>query len=53
MKLTKRGRIVFIYTPLTIALVWAIVWVSANVWWTGEGYCFGSMEKCLGKEFTR
>jgi hypothetical protein len=53
MALTKRGRIVLIYTPLTIALVWAIVWVSANVWWTGEGYCFGSMTKCLGKEFTR
>ena len=53
MKLTKRGRIVLIYTPLTIALVSVIVWVSANVWWTGDGYCVGSMSKCLGKEFTR
>ena len=53
MKLTKRGRIVLIYTPLTIAIVSAIVWVSANVWWTGEGYCFGSMTKCMGQTFTR
>ena len=53
MRLTKRGRIVFIYVPAALALVALLLWVAGNVWWTGEGYCFGSMEKCLGKEFTR
>jgi len=53
MKLTKRGRIVLIYAPAAFALVALLLWIAGNVWWTGEGYCFGSMAKCLGKEFTR
>jgi hypothetical protein len=53
MRLTKRGRIVLIYTPAAFALTALLVWISANVWWTGEGYCFGSMTKCMGQTFTR
>jgi hypothetical protein len=53
MKLTKRGRIVLIYVPAALALIALLVWISANVWWTGEGYCFGSMTKCMGQTFTR
>jgi hypothetical protein len=53
MRLTKRGRIVLIYTPAALALVALLVWISVNVWWTGEGYCFGSMTKCMGQTFTR
>ena len=53
MRLTKRGRIVLIYTPAALALIALLVWISANVWWTGEGYCFGSMEECYTEEFTR
>jgi hypothetical protein len=36
-----------------LALVAFILWIAGNLWWTGEGYCVGSMSKCLGKEFTR
>jgi hypothetical protein len=47
-KLNKRGRVVLIYTPLTIALVCAIVWVSARVWYVPEeGYCIGTMVECF------
>jgi len=46
-KLNKRGRIVLIYSPLTIALVCAIVWVSARVWYTGDGYCIGTLASCF------
>jgi hypothetical protein len=47
MKLNKRGRIVLIYIPSAFALAALIVWVSVNVWWTGEGYCIGSMIECF------
>ena len=47
-RLTKRGRIVLIYAPLTIALLATLVWVSGNVWYVpGEGYCIGSMLECF------
>jgi hypothetical protein len=53
MRLTKRGRAVLIYLPAALALTALIIWVSGHVWWTGEGYCIGTMLECLGKEFTR
>ena len=53
MRLTKRGRIVLIYVPAAFALTALLVWISANVWWTGEGYCFGSMAECYAETFTR
>ena len=46
-KLTKRGRIVLIYAPLTIAILSLIVWISARVWWTGTGYCIGTLASCF------
>jgi hypothetical protein len=53
-RLTKRGRIVLIYAPLAFALLALIIWVSGHVWYVpGEGYCFGSMVKCMGQTFTR
>ncbi len=42
MKLTRRGKIV-----LGILLAVAIYLVSTKVWWVGDGYCFGSIDKCL------
>ena len=43
MKLTRRGRVVI---GLLVAV--AVYLVSTKVWWIeGQGYCFGSIEKCL------
>ena len=46
-KLTRRGRVVLIYAPLAIAILALIVWISARVWWTGTGYCIGTMASCF------
>lgn len=50
-KLTKRGRIVLIYTPAAIALLAALVWISGHVWYvpdnTGGHYCIGTMLECF------
>ena len=44
MRLNKRGRIVrAILIGLGIALA---LWVAGHLWYTGEGYCIGSMTKC-------
>lgn len=46
--LTRRGRIVLIYAPLTIAILAALVWISARVWYVeGVGYCIGTMASCF------
>ena len=45
MKLTKRGkrvRAIFILIGL-----WAIWQVSMNLWWTEDGYCWGTMVECM------
>jgi hypothetical protein len=45
MRLTRRGRIVrAIAIAAGIAL---IVWASGQVWYTGAGYCIGSMGECF------
>jgi len=45
--LNRRGRRV--RAALIAALVIAIVYaLSALVWWTGEGYCLGTLSTCLG-----
>jgi hypothetical protein len=50
-ELTKRGNLV---AGIAIGLLIAgLIWLSGNLWWTGTGYCPGSMSECLGKEFTR
>ena len=46
-RLTKRGRIVLIYTPAALALLSLIVWISARLWWTGAGYCIGTLASCF------
>jgi len=46
MKLTRRGKVVV--TILVIAALIAGYWVESHIWWTGMGYCWGTMEKCVG-----
>lgn len=42
MRLTRRGKVV---VGLLVAV--AVYLVSTKVWWVeGQGYCFGSIEKC-------
>ena len=50
-KLTKRGRIVLIYTPLALVIVSAIVWIATHVWWVDDHYCIGSMLSCYANSF--
>jgi hypothetical protein len=46
MRITRRGKIV---RALAIgAGIALLVWVSGRVWWTENGYCFGSMADCVG-----
>jgi hypothetical protein len=45
MRLTRRGRIV---RAVAIAAGIAfVIWVSGQVWWTGTGYCIGSLSECV------
>lgn len=46
MKITRRGRQV--RALLILAGVILLVWVSGRVWFTGEGFCWGSMRQCVG-----
>jgi ABC-type dipeptide/oligopeptide/nickel transport system permease subunit len=47
MRLNKRGRRVraAIVTALVIALIYAL---TALIWWTGAGFCLGTMSGCVG-----
>jgi len=46
MKLNKRGRIV---RALLIGMALALaLWGAGNLWWTGGGWCIGSMSECVG-----
>jgi hypothetical protein len=45
MKLTKRQR--QIRALLILAAIVAAVLVARNLWWVGDGYCWGSMAECL------
>jgi hypothetical protein len=44
--LNRRGRRVraILIAALVIAIVYAL---SALIWWTGEGYCIGTLSSCL------
>lgn len=44
--LNKRGKRVraIVITALVIALIYAL---SALIWWTGEGYCIGTLTACV------
>jgi len=39
----KRVRAVLILVAVG-AFIW---WMSAGVWWTGEGWCVGTMAHCI------
>lgn len=49
MKLTPRGEIVFKLLLLAGAglLAWTVWQITGNLWWDGDGYCWGSMVECL------
>ena len=49
MRLTKRGKRVRAVVLLLLAL-FIVSQVSANLWYTGKEYCWGSYEKCLLEE---
>jgi len=51
MKLTTRGKSVRAVILIALTL-WLTVKVSANLWYVGEGegYCWGSYEKCYQVE---
>jgi hypothetical protein len=42
---TPRGW--FVLGLLAAVAVWALIWVSANVWWTPDGICLDSAAECL------
>lgn len=31
-----------------LAIAAGIVYMSGRIWWTGSGYCIGSMVECMG-----
>jgi hypothetical protein len=37
----------FVLGIVAAVAIWALVWVSANVWWTPDGICLGSAAECL------
>ena len=46
MKLNKRGkrvRAVLILAGVVI-FIW---WMTSGLWWTGEGWCAGTMTECV------
>ena len=46
VKLTKRGKRVRAVILISFAL-YAVIQVSANLWYVeGDGYCWGSVDKC-------
>ena len=55
MKLTKRGERVFYTLLLAVgASVLALIYhLSISLHYTGEGYCYGSFEKCYQEEGKR
>jgi hypothetical protein len=44
MRLTKRGKRV--RAILILAAIATIYYVTLNVWWVGDGYCWGDMTEC-------
>lgn len=41
IKLAKRILLAVIITAL-------VLFITGFLWWTGEGYCVGTMAKCVG-----
>jgi hypothetical protein len=44
IKLTKRGKRV--RAVAIIVGIWAMWQVVGNLWWVGDGYCWGEMVEC-------
>ena len=50
MKLTRRGKRVRAVVLISLVL-YATIQVSSNLWYVeGDGYCWGSYEKCYPME---
>jgi hypothetical protein len=47
VKLNRRGRVVRAIVLIAGALL-ALAFISSRLWWTGGGYCIGSMSECVG-----
>jgi hypothetical protein len=48
MKLTKRGKRV--RAVLILAAIVAVWHIASNLWWVGDGYCWGDMIECYWGE---
>ena len=48
MKLNRRGEITLAVSLgiNALALIALALWVLGNLWWVGDGYCWGSMTEC-------
>lgn len=46
MRITRRGRLV--RAVLILAGVCLALWMASRLWWTGGGWCIGSMAECVG-----
>jgi len=46
VRLTRRGKIV--RAILIVAGLALLIWASGHIWYTGTGYCVGSMSECVG-----
>ena len=46
MRLTRRGKIVV--TIATSIALYGLFWVESHIWYVGDGYCWGTMQKCVG-----
>lgn len=48
-KYVVRRRVFF--TILAVAFL-ALAWtIGTQIWWVGDGYCFGSLDKCFPDYF--
>ena len=48
MRLTKRGKRV--RAVLILAAIVAVWHIISNLWWVGDGYCWGDMIECYWGE---
>jgi hypothetical protein len=46
VRLNKRGRRLraLLLLAALVAFIW---WMSAGLWWTGDGWCAGTMAQCI------
>ena len=45
-KYVRRRRIVSIIIGAVVLVI--AYYLINHIWWTGNGYCWGTMEKCVG-----